>query len=114
MATYSYRDLIFTKHAYARFKERSLAVDSIYQTVHSPEKKFTSKKSEDSYKYIKHLANRQYQVVAKYLKSEDKYLIISVWVRGEEDRPPLVWQIISSPFRLLFWLLSQAFKKSSK
>lgn len=98
----TYKDLIFTNHAYHRLKQRSLSFDGVWQTVHYPNKK---NKSGSNFKFVKVIGDRNYQVVANFLKSENKYLIVSVWVRGEDDHAPLVWQILTLPFRLLWWLL---------
>jgi len=59
---------------------------------------------DDKFKFQKIISKRNYQAVATWLAKENKWLIISVWVRGEEDRPPLVWLLIIAPFRLLWEL----------
>lgn len=104
---YTYKNLIFTKHAWFRLKERSITSDQIYQTLQYPEKKLTL--NEQKIKFIKKLNQRQIQVIAQFLMQENKWLIISVWVRGEADKIPLIWQIISLPFRLIFQLIKHSF-----
>lgn len=80
---------------------------AVYETVNYADKK--QKKSHDSVKYIKTIRNRKYHVVATYKKNQDKYLVISAWVRGEDDKQPLVWQLITLPFRIIWWLLKKVF-----
>lgn len=104
----TYRDLIFTNHAYHRLKQRSLSADGVWQTIHQPISKVKSGKG---HKYIRQIGDRNYQVVANFLSQENKYLIVSLWVRGEDDRLPLTWQILRLPFVLLWWLVKKIFDK---
>ncbi len=99
----SYKNLIFTKHAYDRIKQRSVSMDAIYQTVKNPDKK--QSKGEGKQKYFKTIRNRNYQVIATYKSDQNKFLVISAWVRGEDDRLPLAWILITSPFKFLFWII---------
>lgn len=100
-----YRDLIFTNHAQIRLKDRSLVKEDVYRTVHEADKK--KKIDDEKFKFIKIIDQRRYQVIATYLSQDNKWLIISNWVRGEEDKIPLIWQLLSLPFRILFYLLKQ-------
>ena len=52
-------------------------------------------------KFIKQQGSRLYHVVATYLSEQKAYLVISAWVRGEEDRPPLLWRLLTLPFTLM-------------
>ena len=106
--TNKYKNLIFTTHAYNRAKSRNINSYSIFETIKSPDKKI--KKENSSYKYIKTISGRKYHVVATYKSKEKKYLIISVWVRGEDDKVPLMWQIITLPFKILFWIIKFLYK----
>lgn len=109
-----YRDLIFTDHARERSNKRSITKGMVYQAVHQPHKKYV--RDEDTIKFIKTIHNRKVHVVANYLENEKKWLIISVWVRGEEDKAPFVWRLITFPFwlvwKLVTWLFKLIFKKS--
>jgi len=96
-----YRDLILTNHAAARQSLRSIGFEDLYRTIHQPDKKIKIKG--EKWKFIKKIENRQYQIIANYLTDQKKWLVISTWVRGEEDRLPFMWQLISAPFRLV-WL----------
>lgn len=79
----------------------------VYQTVANPTKKYPSDKTT---KFIKNVHNRKMHVVAQFLKEEKKWLVVSVWVRGEEDQAPLAWRIITFPFWIIWILLKWIFK----
>lgn len=104
----TYKNIIFTKHAYDRIKQRSVSMHAIYETVAHPEK--TSTKSGQNKKYIKTISGRKYHVVATYKPDQKKYLVISAWVRGEDDTVPLIWQLLTLPFKLLWWVLKLIFR----
>lgn len=99
-----YKNLVFTKHALARLSDRVLTQDVVYQTVNWPDKSYPKEKNT---KFIRTINNRLIHAVAAPIEN-NQWLIISVWVRGEEDREPLMWQILSFPFKLI-WQLMKAF-----
>ena len=78
----SYKNLVFTKHAWERLSDRSLTKDAVYQAVSFPDKTFHN---QDNYKFIRTLRSRKIHVVATPIE-ENKYLVISTWVRGEDDQ----------------------------
>lgn len=102
--TKSYKNLIFTDHAYHRLKQRSISEFSVYQTINQADK--TNYKNNNQ-KFIKTINGRKIHIVAKFNKQQNKWVVISVWVRGEEDKNSLVWQIISLPFKLIYYLLAK-------
>ncbi len=105
-----YKNLIFTNHALSRMKNRKLWSGDIYDAVNYPRvKKGTGKPN--TFKFIKTLRGRKMQVVANWKDDERKWLVISVWVRGEEDKAPLPWRIISAPFRGIAFILRRGKKK---
>ncbi len=101
-----YKNLVFTDHALHRVSQRSLRKESIYQAVNDPERKYSQE--EDKVKIVKTVNDRDYHIVAKPM-GPNEWLIVSVWVRGEEDPIPLAWKIISFPFKLIWWLLKNVF-----
>lgn len=103
-----YKSLIFTDHAVERLDSRSITQEMVYQVVSSPQ---SSHHNGETTKYIKTIQDRKVHVVAQHLKADHKWLIISVWVRGEEDQQPLAWRIITFPFWLLWKLIKTLFKK---
>lgn len=75
----------FTTHALERMTLRNIYPSEVKETVLHPEKTFENE--EDTVKFIgKELSlNRAIHVVGKFLPDDNKWLVISVWVRGEED-----------------------------
>ena len=100
---------IYTHHARARINSRALSKTGVEDTIARPDKKFPT--GEQEYKFIKQQGTRRYHVVAKYLPDQKAWLVISAWVRGEEDQPPIVWRIITAPFRFVAWLYRRLFSK---
>lgn len=100
--TIHYKNLVFTNHAYGRSLSRSITKENIYQTVNTPNQKITL--PDNKFKFIKEINDRQIQIIATKLPNSQQWLIVSVWVRGEADRPSLIWQILSLPFKL-GWLM---------
>jgi len=92
----TYKNLVFTKHALNRLDFRAITQDAIYQTVSNPDKSFAN---QSHTKFIRTINDRLIHVVAKPIKNR-QWLIISVWVRGEEDRVPLIWKLLTLPFKL--------------
>jgi hypothetical protein len=106
-----YKNLIFTHHASARFQDRHITADAIWQTVQWPDKKFTN---HEKIKFIKTINDRRLHVIASWLAKDKKWLIISVWVRGEEDKEPIIWSLITLPFKITYWLLTRLVKLIQK
>lgn len=102
-----YRSIIFTDHALDRLDSRSISQEVVNQVVTNPYKKH---QNGDTTKFIKKVHDRNIHVVAQYLSEERKWLVISVWVRGEEDKNPLAWRIITFPFWLVWKLTSSIVK----
>lgn len=100
----SYKNIVFTKHAAERTALRSISDDAVWNTITFPDK--VQQESHQSKRYIKLKNGRKYFVIATYLPQESKYLIVSTWVRGEDDAQPLAWVLISLPFKLV-WRLSK-------
>ena len=100
--------IILSKHALARAKSRRIAIALLEKIILKPDKTFTLK--DDKFKFVKNLAGRHYQVVATQLKKENKWLVISAWVKGEDDQPPFAWTLITAPFRVIWWLLKKIWR----
>lgn len=98
-----YKNIVFTKHALGRLAGRSITQDSVWHAVNFPDSSYIKDADKNSRKFIRSLHGRKYHVVCNYLAKEKKWLVISVWVRGEEDAVPLVWQLITLPFRIVGW-----------
>lgn len=104
----NYKNLVFTRHAFERIDSRSLTADAVWQAIQYPDKKFSQ--GDNTTKFIKTVRGRKIHAVATFLKAEQKWLVVSAWVRGEDDKLPLVWQILVLPFKISWWLIKQIFK----
>lgn len=106
----TYNQLIFTKHALERMGDRSITQDSVWQTVSNPDRSHPEEKP-DTARFIRTINDRTYHVVGRYLQDQKKTLVISVWVRGEDDAIPIVWWLITAPFRAVFTIVKWLFSK---
>jgi len=75
----------FTTHALERMKLRNIYRFEVKETILNPER--TIEDEDDKVKFIgKELSlNRSHHVIARFLPEENKWLVISTWIRGEED-----------------------------
>lgn len=102
--------LVTTKHARERMLDRRISIDAIANTISNPDR--TEPNSDKrSIKYIRTIQGRTYHIVAAPLPKEKKQLVISVWVRGEEDSQSFVWQLITAPFKLVIFLVRWLFSR---
>jgi len=106
-----YQGFIFSHHALDRVQDRSVTQDSVVSVLRHPEKTFPGHKPGTT-KFIRTLNDRRIHVVASYLVDQKKWLVISVWVRGEEDKVPFAWQLITLPFKVVWWLIKLLLKKT--
>lgn len=103
------KSIILTKHAQERKKLRKISNYEIQLTLNTPDQEIELKPN--LFKFKKKVKKRKLQIIAQYLKEQKKYLIISVWVRGEDDPIPLTWRLITLPFKLIWWFFKWLFKK---
>lgn len=75
----------FTAHALERMKLRNIYRYEIKDTILASETAL--EQDDDKVKFIskEFSLNRSYHVVATFLEEENKWLVISAWIRGEED-----------------------------
>lgn len=109
-----YKNIIFTKHALERMNKRSISTDRIWQVINHPDKSFVESSSGSkgtTKKFLKEVGGRKYQAVATYLTDEKKYLVISTWVRGEDDKQSIIWIIITLPFKIIWWIFKKLLSK---
>lgn len=106
----TYKNLVFTKHALERLSGRVLTQDAVYQTVATPDKTFPS---QGNTKFIRTINSRLIHVVATPIEN-NRWLVVSTWVRGEEDIEPLVWQLVALPFKLVWWSIKKVIKLVQK
>ncbi len=99
------KNFILTDHAEERMKLRRITQDMIAKTLQKPDER--ESEADGDIQFIRTLDKRQVHVVAKYLDDEQKWLIKSVWVRGEDDPKPLWLRIIMLPVGILQQLLGR-------
>lgn len=99
-------DFIFTTHARQRLQQRSIPIGDAELVLRQPAQTFPGKKVNTT-KFVRNVGGRNIQLVATYLQDQKKWLVVSAWVRGEEDRVPLVWHILVAPFKLMWWLIKK-------
>lgn len=104
---------ILTNHARERLKQRWITEQSIESVLRSPERTEPGSK-EGTVKFIRTLNGRPVHVVGKFLPDQDRWLVLSVWVRGEDDKPPFMWQVITLPFKAVWWLVKQVVQPKKK
>jgi hypothetical protein len=104
-------EFIFTKHALQRLSERSISQDAAESVLRNPDKTVPGQKP-GTVKFIRQLNGRNTQLVATYLEDQKKWLVVSAWVRGEEDKESIVWLLITAPFKLVWWLIRKALQRT--
>ena len=110
MPSVTYKDLVFTKHALERMSYRSVSPEAVWSVLQYPNETRPEGKPNTT-RFIRNLNDRNYHVIGTYLPDQKKTLIISVWVRGEEDKMPLLGQIILLPFKIVWSILKFLYRK---
>ncbi len=95
--------VILTKHAQERIKQRRMTALGVEQTVLNPDRKVPLENGET--KFIKKQGQRLYQAVGVYENKQKAWIVLSAWVRGENDKPELLWRIIVWPWQMLWKLM---------
>ena len=81
---------------------RHLTKSGIQQTIDYPDRVYT--REDGAQKFIKKIGDKPYHVVAKLNPKNQEIVVISAWIRGEDDPVSGVWLLITAPFRLIRWL----------
>jgi hypothetical protein len=95
--------IILTRHAQERMKLRRITEAMIVTAIKKPDQHYVE--ADGDTKFIKTVQSRTLHVVSAYLTNERKWLVKSVWVRGEDDPQPLwklLWKRILSFISLIF------------
>ncbi|MBC7814566.1 MAG: DUF4258 domain-containing protein [Burkholderiales bacterium] len=85
------KNAIFTHHAQERMKLRRISDDMVLNAISKPDRR--EQEDDGDTKFIKTISGRPLHVVAAHLPDEKKWLVKSVWVRGENDPQP-IWKRI--------------------
>src|SRR6185295_13108386 len=94
--------IILTHHAEERMRKRKMASSDIERVIGNPDQTFPGKKP-GTVKFIKSIDGRNHQVIAKLLENKKDWLVLSVWVRGEEDSNWIEWLALA-PFKLIYYM----------
>ena len=93
-----YENVIFTDHALKRLRRRRITADMVVRTIQKPDRR--ELEADGDTKFIKDIQTRKVHVVSRYLDDQQRWLVISAWVRGEEDPKPLWLRLLMLPLRL--------------
>ncbi len=75
--------VVFTRHARERLDLRKLSEDMIIQVMRKPEK--TYEEADGKIKFVGKAMGAKVHTVCKPIPEENKWLVITLWVRGEDD-----------------------------
>lgn len=78
-----YDKIAFTKHAQERIELRKITREMVIQTIQDPNSQYTEPNG--NIKFIRKVSGCKIHAVCKPLPEENKWLVVSVWVRGEDD-----------------------------
>ena len=81
-------EVVFTRHARERLEQRKISEQMIINAIAMPYRSFTQK--DGGMKFICRINERNVHVVCQPLPEERKWLVITVWVRGEDDNGKVV------------------------
>lgn len=81
-------EVVFTKHARERLEQRKISEEMIIKAIEIPYKSYTQK--DGGMKFICTINGRNVHVVVQPLLEERKWLVKTVWVRGEDDEGNVV------------------------
>ncbi|MFN8377718.1 MAG: DUF4258 domain-containing protein [Anaerolineae bacterium] len=79
----NYKNIEFTKHAHERMQLRVITEDMVVKAIRKPDKTYLE--DDGDTKFIRKVDGANLQVICKPLPDEDKWLVKSAWVRGEDD-----------------------------
>lgn len=76
-------EVVFTKHAKERLEQRKISEGMILKAIEMPYRSYAQ--NDGSTKFICRINGRNVHVVCQSLPEQRKWLVITVWVRGEDD-----------------------------
>lgn len=79
----THKTIVYTKHARERLELRRLNEDMVIQVMRNPNK--THEIDDGKMKFIGKSMGAKVHAVCKPLPEENKWLVITLWARGEED-----------------------------
>jgi hypothetical protein len=79
----NHKTVVFTKHARERLELRRIGEDMAIQIMRNPSTTLTI--DDGKIKFIGKSMGAKVQVVGKPIPEQNKWLVVSLWVRGEDD-----------------------------
>jgi hypothetical protein len=76
-------NVAFTKHALERLELRRISREMVMQTIRNPNRQFVE--ANGNIKFIRKVSGCKVHAICKPLPEESKWLVVSVWVRGEDN-----------------------------
>lgn len=99
-----YKNIVFTNHALERLNSRHITADAVYNVVNWADE--SKDMGQGKRKFIRTFGGRLIHVVAFHKPAKQHWVVVSVWVRGEDDKQPLAWILITAPFKIIWTILS--------
>jgi hypothetical protein len=84
----NHETVVFTKHARERLELRRLSEDTAIQIMRNP--KQTYELDDGKIKFVGKKQAMKIHTICKPIPEENKWVVISVWVRGEDDAGNIV------------------------
>jgi len=79
----THKTVVFTKHARERMNLRNIGEDMIIQIMRNPSQTFDA--DDGKIKFIGKAMGAKIHAICKPLPDENKWIVITLWVRGEND-----------------------------
>ncbi len=76
-------NIVFSKHARERMEQRIISEEMVLATVQMPDR--TYPEADGDTKFIRKVYRGKVHVICKPLPEENKWMVKSVWIRGEDD-----------------------------
>ena len=102
---HEYQGIIFTDHALKRLKRRKISQAMVAKAVKSPQSR--EKEDNGNTRFVRVVDSRNLHVIARYLPDERKWLIVSAWVRGEDDARPIWMRVLLAPVTIIQRLMGR-------
>jgi hypothetical protein len=77
-------NVAFTKHALERLDLRRVSREMVIQTIQDPNRQFVE--ANGNIKFIRKVSGCKVHAICKPIPEENKWLVVSVWVRGEDNQ----------------------------
>lgn len=83
MSQYRYTDFVLTNHAEERMALREVDRQMVEMAFKRPDERVVE--DDGDTRFIRTISGRELHVVGKFLSDEHRWLVKSLWIRGEDD-----------------------------